>query len=136
MESLVDFFARAYSYENSCTIVGAVYDNLRTMRSVWERSLSQRERVAEGRVRGTRFANIVPLIRPFLFVAAFGRSSRATFSRWEKESPTNTAKLPIDLFPLHCTAHSDRLSFGHNEVLSHSLVNFVSHRATASRAVR
>src|SRR5262245_41678649 len=26
------------------------------------------------------------LIRPFLFDAAFGRSPRATFSRWEKDS--------------------------------------------------
>ena len=32
-------------------------------RSVWRCTLSQRERVAEGRVRGTIFANIVPLIR-------------------------------------------------------------------------
>ena len=46
------------------------------MRSVWERSLSQRERVAEGRVRGTRFANIVPLIRPFGPPTPVGRRTR------------------------------------------------------------
>ena len=42
--------------------------------NVFERPLSQRERVAEGRVRGANYANLVPLIRPC--------------SRWEKDSPT------------------------------------------------
>src|SRR5262245_36239763 len=50
------------------------------MRSVWERSLSQGERVAEGRVRGTKFANIVPLIRPFEPPSPVGRRTRPQIS--------------------------------------------------------
>src|SRR5262245_22290340 len=47
-----------------------------SLRSVWERSLSQRERVAEGRVRGTVLANIDPLIRPFGPPSPVGRRTR------------------------------------------------------------